>query len=142
MGSREARVNSRFRIAHLALLAQGLVTGVLGGIALAWSMANPGFANEGIPIFGLTVTPLQGGVFLVGAALAVLACLARWTTVAFSATAATGWTALAIVSGVEAARHLPGVLGFDPRDTLLYAVLAAYNIAVCIALVPTRRRGK
>jgi len=27
MGSREARVNSRFRIAHLALLAQGLVTG-------------------------------------------------------------------------------------------------------------------
>ena len=30
------RVNSRFRIAHLALLGQGLVIGVLGGVALAW----------------------------------------------------------------------------------------------------------
>src|SRR5258707_15896288 len=88
------QVNSRFRIAHRALLGQGLVIGVLGGVALAWSMANLRFGTEGIPLLGLAVTPLHGGLLLAGGALAVLACLGRWTTVGFSALAAGGWAAL------------------------------------------------
>jgi hypothetical protein len=131
------RAASRFRAAHLALLGQGLVIGILGGFALAWSMANLRFGPEGMPILGLTVTPLHGGLLMAGGSLAVLACLGRWTTFGFSLIAAGGWAALTIVCAVEAAHHAPGILGFDPRDTLVYGVLGAYNLALCTWLVPT-----
>jgi hypothetical protein len=135
---RREHVTSRFRIAHIALLGQGLAIGVMGGFALAWSMAaNLRFGREGIPVFGLTVTPLHGGLLMAGGALAILACLGRRPTVAFSVVAAGGWATLTIVCAVEAARHAPGLLGFDPRDTLLYGVLGAYNLALCIWLAPT-----
>ncbi|WP_319445977.1 MULTISPECIES: hypothetical protein [unclassified Mycobacterium] len=135
---RRKHVTSRFRIAHIALLAQGLAIGVVGGFALAWSMAaNLRFGLEGIPVLGLAVTPLHGGLLMAGGALAILACLGRWTTVAFIAIAAGGWATLTIVCAVEAAHHAPGLLGFDPRDTLLYGVLGAYNLALCIWLAPT-----
>jgi hypothetical protein len=130
------REATRFRVAHLALLGQGLVIGILGGFALAWSMANLRFGPEGMPILGLTVTPLHGGLLMAGGSLAVLACLGRWTTLGFSLIAAGGWVTLTIVCAVEAARHTPGILGFDPRDTLLYGVLAAYNLALCTWLAP------
>lgn len=130
---------TRLRIAHLALLGQGLAIGILGGFALAWSMANLRFGPEGMPILGLAVTPLHGGLLMACGSLAVLACLGRWTTLAFSAIAAGGWLALTVICAVEAAHHVPGVLGFDPRDTLLYAGLGAYNLAVLAWLVPTLR---
>jgi hypothetical protein len=135
---RRAHATWRFRIARIALLGQGLAIGVVGGFALAWSMAaNLRFGLEGIPVLGLAVTPLHGGLLMAGGALAILACLGRWTTVAFSAIAAGGWATLTIVCAVEAARHAPGLLGFDPRDTLLYGVLGAYNFMLCIWLAPT-----
>lgn len=124
-------------MAHAALLAQGLVIGIMGGFALAWSMANLRFGPEGTPIFGLTVTPLHGALLMACGSLAVLACLGRWTTLAFSAIAAGGWAALTVVCAVEAAHHVPGVLGFDARDTLLYGALSAYNLALCTWLAPT-----
>jgi hypothetical protein len=131
------REAARFRIAHVALLAQGLVIGILGGFALAWSMANLHFGPEGMPILGLSVTPLHGGLLMAGGSLAVLACLGRWTTLGFSLIAAGGWVTLTIVCAVEAAHHTPGILGFDPRDTMLYGVLGAYNLALCTWLAPT-----
>jgi hypothetical protein len=135
---RREHATSRFRIAHIALLGQGLAIGVVGGFALAWSMAaNLRFGREGIPVLGLAVTPLHGGLLMAGGALAILACLGRWTTVGFSAIAAGGWATLTMVCAVEAAHHAPGLLGFDPRDTLLYGVLGAYNLALCIWLAPT-----
>jgi hypothetical protein len=133
------RARVRFRTAHMALLVQGLAIGVLGGVSLAWSMANMRFGTEGIPILFLLVTPMHGGLLLAGGALAVLACLGRWTTVGFSVLAAITWAGLTVVSGFEAARHAPGVLGFDPHDTLLYAVLAAYHVGLCLLLRPTLR---
>jgi len=136
--ARRQHAKSRFRMAHIALLGQGLALGVVGGFALAWSMAaNLRFGLEGIPVLGLTVTPLHGGLLLAGGALAILACLGRSTTVGFIAIAAIGWTTLTIVCAIEAAHHAPGLLGFDPRDTLLYGVLGAYNLALCIWLAPT-----
>jgi hypothetical protein len=135
---RREHATSRFRIARIALLGQGLAIGVVGGFALAWSMAaNLRFGLEGIPVLGLAVTPLHGGLLMAGGALAILACLGRWTTVGFSAIAAGGWATLTIVCAVEAAHHAPGLLGFDPRDTLLYGVLGAYNLVLCIWLAPT-----
>lgn len=130
------RKTSRLRIAHLALLGQGIVIGVLGGFALAWSMANLPFGPDGSPILGLTVTPLHGALLVAGGALATLACLSRWTTVGFAAIAAGGWTALTIVCAIQAARHAPGVLGFDPHDTVLYGALGVYNLALFTWLAP------
>jgi hypothetical protein len=126
----------RLRIAHLALLGQGIVIGVLGGFALAWSMANLPFGPDGSPILGLTLTPLHGALLVAGGALATLACLGRWTTVGFAAIAAGGWIALTIVCAIEAAHHAPGVLGFDPHDTVLYAALGVYNLALFTWLAP------
>jgi hypothetical protein len=136
---RAARTRSRFRIAHLALLGQGIVIGVLGGFAVAWSMANLPFGPDGSPILGLTVTPLHGALLLAGGALATLACLGRWTTVGFAALAAGGWATLTVVCAIEAAHHAPGVLGFDPRDTLLYGALGVYNLALFTWLAPILR---
>lgn len=130
------RTTSRLRIAHLALLGQGIVIGVLGGFALAWSMANVPFGPNGSPILGLTVTPLHGALLVAGGALATLACLGRWTTVGFAAIAAAGWTALTIVCAIEAAHHTPGVLGFDTHDTVLYGALGLYNLALFTWLAP------
>lgn len=137
-GGASAQATSRLKIAHLALLGQGLALGILGGFALAWSMANLRFGPEGMPILGLAVTPLHGGLLMGCGSLAVLACLGRWTTLAFSAIAAGGWLALTIVCAVEAAHHVPGVLGFDPRDTVLYAGLGAYNLVVFAWLLSAR----
>jgi hypothetical protein len=137
MAPARERAASRFRVAHLALLGQGLVIGILGGFALAWSMANLRFHPEGTPILGLTVTPLHGGLLMAGGSLAVLACLGRWSTLAFSLIAAAGWATLTVVCAVEAAHHTPGVLGFDTRDTLLYGALGAYNLALFTWLAPT-----
>jgi hypothetical protein len=128
---------ARFRMAHIALLGQGLVIGVMGGFALAWSMANLRFGLEGIPVLGLAVTPLHGALLMAGGALAILACLGRWATVGFSAFATTGWAVLTVICAVHAAHHAPGVLGFDPRDTLLYGALGLYNLALCLLLAPT-----
>jgi len=130
---------ARFRIVHIALLGQGLVLGVLGGFALAWSMANLHFGTEGIPILCLLVTPVHGGLLLVGGALAVLACLGHWTTAGYSVIAVAGWGSLAVVSAVEAAHHAPGALGFDSRDTVLYGVLFAYNLTLSVLLLPAVR---
>jgi hypothetical protein len=130
---------NRFRVAHLALLGQGLFIGILGGFALAWSMANLHFGPEGMPVFGLAVTPLHGGLLMACGSLAVLSCLGRWTTLGFSLIAAAGWATLTVVCAVEAAHHTPGILGFDPRDTLLYGALAIYNLALIGWLAPTLR---
>jgi hypothetical protein len=130
------RAQSRFRLAHLALLAEGLAVGVLGGVALAWSMANLRFSAEGTPLCGLKLTPLHGGLLMANGVLAVLVCLGRWPTVAFSAVATGGWATLAIVCAVRTAQQAPGMLGFDARDTVFDAALGAYNLAVCIWLAP------
>ncbi|BBZ30208.1 hypothetical protein MMAD_45030 [Mycolicibacterium madagascariense] len=138
--SRQRRVRfSRFRVGRIGLLSEGLVLGILGGFALAWSMANLRFGTEGIPVLCLLVTPAHGGLLLVGGALAVLACPGQWTTAGYTALAVVGWGVLTVVSAVEAAHHTPGALGFDNRDTMLYAVLTVYNLALAVLVMPTVR---
>ena len=72
----------------------------------------------------------------------MLACLGRWTTVGFCAIAAAGWATLTVICAVEADRHAPGALGFDPTDTVLYAALGVYNLALTAGLVPTLLRTR
>lgn len=132
-----ARAQSRFRRAQVALLAEGIAIGVLGGVALAWSMASVRFVAEGTPLWGLALTPVHGVLLMVSGVLAVLACLGRRSTIAFSALAAGGWATLAIVCAVRTAHHAPGLLGFDTRDTVFDAALGLYNLAICLVLAPT-----
>ena len=125
----------RFRVGQGLLVVEGLALGVLGGVALAWSMGYTRFGADGIPMLGLKVTPLHAGLLLTVGALALLACLGRRTAFVFSALTACGWAALTIVCALKVAHHAPGVLGFDPRDSLLYGALSAYNLvtASCLA---------
>jgi hypothetical protein len=131
------RAQSRFRVAQVALLAQGISIGVLGGVALAWSMASVRFVAEGTPLVGLALTPMHGELLMASGVLTVLACLGRWSTVVFGVVATAGWAGLAICCAVRTANHTPGLLGFDTRDTVFDATLAVYNLLVCLVLVPT-----
>jgi hypothetical protein len=117
-------------------MVEGLAIGVLGGVALAWSMGYTRFGADGIPMLGLKVTPSHAGLLLIVGTLALLSCLGRRTALIFSALTAFGWAALTIVCALKVSHHAPGVLGFDPRDSLLYGALCAYNLvaSLCLAL--------
>ena len=118
-------------------MVEGLAIGVLGGVALAWSMGYTRFAADGIPMIGLKVTPSHAGLLLIVGTLALLACLGRRAAFIFSALTACGWAALTIVCVLKVAHHAPGVLGFDPRDSLFYGALSAYNLVTALALALT-----
>ncbi|MDT5211332.1 MAG: hypothetical protein QOF67_3747 [Mycobacterium sp.] len=118
----------RLRAGRGLIVVEGLALGVLGGVSVAWSMGFARFGADGMPMLGLKVTPLHAGLLLTVGALALLACLGRRTAFVFSALAVCGWAALGIVCALEVAHHTPGVLGFDPRDSLFYGVLSAYNL--------------
>jgi hypothetical protein len=115
-------------------MVEGLLIGVLGGVALAWSMGYTRFGADGIPMLGLKVTPLHAGLLLVVGTLALLSCLGRRAALIFSALTALGWAALTFVCASNVAHHAPGVLGFDPRDSFLYGILSAYNVLTSLLL--------
>jgi hypothetical protein len=137
---REAR---RFHAVQGLLTVEGLGLGVVGGIALAWSVVYPRFGADGIPLLGLKVTPLHAGLLLTVGSLALLASLGRWTALFVSTVTACGWAALTIVCALKVAHHAPGALGFDPRDRLLYGALSAYNLVTsfCLALTMFKYRS-
>jgi hypothetical protein len=124
-------------------MVEGLAIGVLGGVALAWSMGYTRFAADGIPMLGLKVTPPHAGLLLIVGSLAVLSCVGPRTALIFSGFTACGWAALTIVCAFKVAHHAPGVLGFDPRDSLLYGTLCAYNLvtAVCLVVALSKKRA-
>jgi hypothetical protein len=124
----------RSRAGRGLLVIEGLVIGVLGGVALASSMGYARFGADGMPMLGLKVTPLHAGLLLVVGTLALLSCLGQRSALIFSGLTAFGWAALTIVCALKAAQHAPGVLGFDPRDSLLYGVLSAYNLVTLLLL--------
>jgi hypothetical protein len=121
-------------------MIEGLVIGVLGGVALAASMGYARFDADGMPMLGLKVTPPHAALLLIVGTLALLACLGRRSAVIFSALTAFGWAVLAIVCTIKAAHHAPGVLGFDPRDSMVYGALSAYNLATALLLALTLSR--
>jgi hypothetical protein len=115
-------------------MVEGLAIGVLGGVALAWSMGHTRFGADGMPMLGLRVTPPHAGLLLIAGTLALLACLGRRTALVFSTLTAFGWAVLTIICALKVAHHAPGVLGFDPRDSLLYGALCAYNLIAAVLL--------
>jgi len=137
------RERLRFRVGQGLLVVEGLALGVLGGVAVAWSMGYTRFGADGIPMFGLKVTPLHAGLLLTVGAVALLACLGQRTAFVFSALSACGWAALTVICALKVAHHAPGVLGFDPRDNLFYGALSAYNLVTsCCLAVPLFKAPK
>lgn len=134
------RTRVRGSLGHGLLLVEGLTVGVLGGVALAWSMSHTPFGADGIPMLGLKLTPWHAGLLLAVGAGALLACLGRRAALVFSGLTACGWAALAVVCTLAVARHTPGVLGFDTRDSVSYGVLGVYNLVAWICLAPTLSR--
>jgi hypothetical protein len=124
----------RSRAGRGLLLVEGLVIGVLGGVALAWSMGFTRFSPDGFPVLGLKVTPSHAGLLLIAGTLAVLACLGRRTALAFSVFTACGWAVLTVICALNVSRHAPGPLGFDPGDSFLYGGLSVYNLATALLL--------
>jgi hypothetical protein len=133
----------RIRAGQGMLMVQGLALGVLGGVALAWSVGLTRFGADGTPLLALRVTPLHAVLLLCVGSVALLACLGRRTAFIFSAFTACGWAALTIVCAINVARHEPGPLGFDPRDSLLYGALSGYNLVTscCLAVFKQRTSG-
>lgn len=125
------KVGARARIGRWALGAQGFTMGIFGGAGLAWSMANPHFGAAGAPILWLRVTPLHCSLLLVVGVLTVFASLGR-SAAMFNGVAALGWCVVTAVCVVATSSHNPGPLGFDSHDTVLYAVLTAYNVALMV----------
>jgi len=101
--------------AYLGAISHQSPSGWVGG---AWAL---------VAIF------LPSFLLIVGT-LALLACLGRRTALIFSALTAFGWAALTIVCALNVAHHAPGVLGFDPRDSVLYGALSAYNLVTALLL--------
>lgn len=127
--TKHVNVGARARVGRRALGAQGFTMGVFGGAGLAWSMANPHFGAAGAPILFLRVTPLHCSLLLVVGVLTVFASFGR-SAVMFNRVAALGWCVVTAVCVAATSNHNPGPLGFDSRDTVLYAVLTAYNLAL------------
>jgi hypothetical protein len=131
---RRERGRLRSRAGRGFLMVEGLAIGVLGGVALAWTMGFTRFSPDGIPMLGLKVTPLHAGLLLIVGTLALLACLGQRSALIFCAFTAFGWAALTVLCVLRVAHHAPGVLGFDPRDSLLYGALCAYNLVTATYL--------
>lgn len=122
-------VGARARLGQWALGAEGFAMGVFGGASLAWSMANPHFGAAGAPIMWLRVTPLHCSLLLAVGVLTVFAAFTR-SAATFSRIAAIGWLIATAVCVAATSNDSPGPLGFDVRDTVLYAVLTVYNVAL------------
>lgn len=103
--------------------------GVFGGAGLAWSMANPHFGAAGAPIMWLRVTPLHCSLLLAVGVLTVVAAFTR-SAAMFGRVAALGWLVVTLICVAATSTGSPGPLGFDSRDTVLYAVLTGYNVAL------------
>jgi hypothetical protein len=130
----------RGSLGQALLLVEGLTVGVLGGVALAWSMSHTRFGADGIPMLGLKLTPWHGALLLGVGAGAVLACVGRRAALVFSGLTAGGWAVLAVVCALAVTHHAPGALGFDFRDSVFYGVLGVYNLItwICLAAAVSR----
>ena len=126
---------SHWRTGRRLLVAQGVIVGVCGGVGLAWAIAGEGARPAaGVALVGVSVSPVQAATLLGFGLLAVVAGVSRRAGVIFSGLAAVSWLVLMIICTVAAAHHAPGPMGFDLRDSLLYAALAAYNFGLLMWL--------
>ncbi len=132
---------SHYRLGRRALIGEGVLLALFGGIAIAEMPTQPRLGSAGVMLLGLRVTPMQAGVLAAFGIVAVLSAFTRRSAVWFSGVAATASMALTIWAAVAAAHGHPGPMGFDARDCVLYGVLGAYNLGLLIYLNPDEIEG-
>jgi hypothetical protein len=122
---------SRWRTGRRFLVAEGVIVGAFGGIGLAWAMAGAGTPpSAGVAFLGLNIAVVQAATLLGFGVLAVIAALSRCAGVIFTGLAAMAWLVLMILCTDAAVHRAPGAMGFDLRDSLVYAALTACNFGV------------
>jgi len=129
-----------WRNARWLLAAEAAAAGVLGlaGLAGVFLVAPHG---EGVRVAGLILTPTLSWVLLGIAAAAVAAVLYRRLALLFTTVLSSCALALAVISAMGAAHHVPGQLGFTAAAILLWAVVFCYNLGVGMWLVPDDIEG-
>lgn len=125
---------SHWRSGRLFLLSQGVLILILGAVAVGWVIASPAAESARIPVLGLRFSLLHGIILVGYGTLGCVASRSRRAGLWFTALAATAGFALIIPCAVVASHHAQVPLGFDLRDMLLYAVLAAYNTGLLMWL--------
>jgi hypothetical protein len=86
--------------------------------------------SSGVEFLGLNISVVQAATLLGFGVLAVMAAVSRRAGVIVTGLAAMTWLVLTIRCTDAAIHHAPGAMGFDLRDSLVYAVLTAYNFGV------------
>jgi hypothetical protein len=132
---------SHYRSGRWFLLAEGAGVGALGVAGILSSAAHPHAPARGAPVLGLALTSAHGGLLLGFGLLAILSALRRRTAVLLTAVATVMFFVMVIIGSVAAAHATPGPLGFDPRDIVLHAVIAAVNLALLMWLIPELLEG-
>jgi hypothetical protein len=131
-GLEKVRVDpSHWRSGRRFLVAEGVIVGGFGGIGLAWAIPGAGTTpSAGVAFLGLNISVLQGATLLGFGVLAVTVAVSRRAGVIFTGLAAMAWLVLMIQCTDAAVHQAPGAMGFDLRDSLVYAVLTGYNFGV------------
>ena len=133
---------SRWRTGRRFLVAEGVIVGGFGAIGLAWAIAGAGTApSAGVAFLGLNIAVLQAATLLGFGVLAVIVAVSRRAAVIFTGIAAMAWLVLTIRCTHAAVHRVPGAMGFDLRDSLVYAALTAYNLGVYTWLGGDAREG-
>ena len=138
-----SRNPSHFRNGRWFLLAEAALLIGLGSAGFVSAAMHPHAAPAGAPVLGLALTPWHSALLFGFGVLAV----ARRSPAPRSdsgdrAQCRVAFVALVIIGAVFAAHHVPGPLGFEPRDIVLHGVLAVASFAVLYWLIPTCSRAQ
>jgi|SRR5690242_8873987 len=126
--------------ARWMLSVESIILGLLGcaGLLAVYVVAPRG---TGVALAGLDLTPALCWAIFALAVVAVISLLRRRFAVVFCAVVASTALAMVIIAAVAALHHRPGPLGLTAADTVLYAVLFCYHLAVGMWLFPDQIEG-
>jgi hypothetical protein len=136
-----SRNPSHFHTGRWFLLAEGVLLIALGVVGFVSAATHPAAGPAGAPELMLALTPAHSAVFLGFGLLAVLGTLQRHAAIIVTTVGAVMFLGLVFVGAVAAVHHAPGPLGFEPRDIVVHAALAAVNFAILYWLIPDALEG-
>lgn len=136
-----SRKPSHFRSGRWFLLADGVLLIALGVAGYVSAAAHPHAPPTGAPVLGLALTPWHSALFVGLGVLAVIGVVRRHAAITAAALSTVAFLALVIIGAIAAAHHVPGPLGFEPRDIVLHGVLGVANFAVLYWLLPDVLEG-
>lgn len=143
----------RFHSGRWFLLVEGALVSLFGVAGLVSAALHPHAGPTGVPVLGLTATPLYSGMLLAFGVAAMACSVHRRAAITVTALSAVAYTILLFVSSVATTRDRPTPpLGFHAAEVLLNGVLAVVNLALLMWLIPDelgdevwaprRRRGR